>query len=65
MRDGPLARAYRLAARTGLDAAAIWEWGVIERLSTGLLGMSIGLEPVSDQMVRAAEWIVGHGIHAG
>ena len=30
-------RARWLAARTGLDADAIWEWGVVERVSTGLL----------------------------
>jgi len=24
-------------ARTGLDATAIWEWGVVERVWTGLL----------------------------
>ena len=33
----PVDRARWLAARTGLDLAAIWEWGVVERLSTGLL----------------------------
>jgi hypothetical protein len=30
-------RAYWLAARTGLEATAIWEWGVVERVSTGLV----------------------------
>jgi streptomycin 6-kinase len=65
LRDGPLARARWLAARTGLDAATIWEWGIIERLSTGLLATAVGLQPVGDQMVHAAEWIVEHGIHIG
>jgi streptomycin 6-kinase len=32
----PVDRARWLAARTGLDLVAIWEWGVVERLSTGL-----------------------------
>ncbi len=32
----PRERARWLAARTGLDATAIWEWGVVERVSTGL-----------------------------
>jgi streptomycin 6-kinase len=63
--DGPVARAEWLAARTGLDAVAVWEWGVIERLSTGLLAISIGLQPVGDQMVHAAQWIARHGTHAG
>jgi streptomycin 6-kinase len=48
-------RARHLAARTGLDAAAIWEWGVVERVSTGLLGTKVGLQPVADQMLGAAD----------
>jgi streptomycin 6-kinase len=40
-----------------LDETAIWEWGVVERLSTGLLATAIGLQPVGGQMVRAAEVI--------
>lgn len=59
LRDGPLARARRLADRTGLDAAAIWEWGVVERVSTGLLAVSIGLEPVGHQMLVAADEVAG------
>ncbi len=38
MHGDPRQRARWLARRTGLDAAAIWEWGVVERVSTGLLG---------------------------
>lgn len=54
--DGdPMARARWLATRTGLDAIAIWEWGVVERVSTGLLGTRIGLQPVARQMLRAAD----------
>lgn len=60
LRDGPHERAHWLAARTGCDAVAIWEWGVVERLSTGLLATSIGLQPVGGQMVRAAEVIAAH-----
>jgi streptomycin 6-kinase len=51
----PMARARWLAERTGLDATAIWEWGVVERVSTGLLGTKVGLQPVAAQMLRAAE----------
>ena len=47
LRDGPWQRAAWLAARTGLDVTAIWEWGVVERVSTGLLGTAIGLQPVA------------------
>lgn len=44
-----------LAARTGTRAEAIWEWGLVERLSTGLLAVEIGLQPVGDQMLEVAE----------
>jgi streptomycin 6-kinase len=55
LRGDPRDRAAMLARRTGLDAEAIWEWGVIERVSTGLLGTRVGLQPVAGQMLRAAE----------
>ncbi len=51
----PFARAQRLAALTGLQAEAIWQWGVLERVSTGLLALRIGLQPIGSQMLRAAE----------
>jgi streptomycin 6-kinase len=51
----PRERARRLAARTGLDAAGIWEWGVVERVSTGLLGTKVGLQPVARQMLAVAD----------
>jgi len=53
----PWDRAHWLAHRTGLDATAIWEWGVVERVSTGLLGLRIGLEPVASQMLEVADRI--------
>ncbi len=52
-------RARRLAHRTGLDATAIWEWGVIERVSTGLLCTSIDLQPVGQHMLEVAD-LVAH-----
>jgi streptomycin 6-kinase len=56
--DGdPWDRARWLAFRTGLDATAIWEWGVVERVSTGLLGVRVGLEPVASQMLEVADRI--------
>jgi streptomycin 6-kinase len=57
LRDGPHERANWLAARTGRDVTAIWEWGVVERTSTGLLAASIGLQPIGDQMLHAADVI--------
>jgi streptomycin 6-kinase len=55
MRGDPWDRARWLAARTGLDATAIWEWGVVERVSTGLVCATIGLQPVGRQMLAAAD----------
>ena len=52
-------RARWLARRCGLDATAIWEWGVVERVSTGLLGTRIGLQPVARQMLAVADRIAG------
>jgi streptomycin 6-kinase len=53
--DDPHERARWLAARTGLDAMSIWEWGVVERVSTGLLGTKVGLQPVARQMLAVAD----------
>jgi streptomycin 6-kinase len=60
MREDPLdgdlpARARWLAARTGLDVTAIWEWGAIERVSTGLLCTQVDLQPVGRDMLAAAD----------
>jgi streptomycin 6-kinase len=55
----PLERARWLAARTGLDPVAIWEWGVIERLSTGLLCTQIHFQPLGRDTLRAAEAVAG------
>ena len=56
--DGdPHERARWLTARTGLDATTIWEWGVVERVSTGLLGTKVGLQPVGLLMLAAADRI--------
>ena len=51
----PVDRARWLAARTGLGLAAIWEWGVVERLSTGLLCTRIHLQPLGRDTLRAVE----------
>ena len=51
----PRQRAERLAARTGLDPAAVWEWGVVERVSTGLLCTRIDLQPIGRRMLAAAD----------
>jgi streptomycin 6-kinase len=53
----PHERARWLGARTGLDATAIWEWGVIERVSTGLLCTQVELQPVGRQMLHIADTV--------
>jgi streptomycin 6-kinase len=56
--DGdPWARAYWLANRCGLDATAIWEWGVVERVTSGLRCTQIDLQPLGRQMLMAADRI--------
>jgi streptomycin 6-kinase len=44
-------RARWLAERTGLDATAIWEWGVVERVSNGLLCTKTDLQPAGREML--------------
>ena len=53
----PGERARWLARRCGLDAAAIWEWGVVERVSTGLLCTRIELQPVGREMLSTADYV--------
>ena len=53
----PWHRARWLAEATGTDANAIWEWGVAERVSTGLLATAIDLQPIGRQMLAAADQI--------
>jgi streptomycin 6-kinase len=57
MAGDPRGRADWLAARTGRDPTAIWEWGVVERVSTGLVCTSIDLQPVGRQLLDAADRI--------
>ncbi|MEO7571754.1 MAG: aminoglycoside phosphotransferase family protein [Acidimicrobiales bacterium] len=57
MIDDPQERARWLAARTGLDAAAIWEWGVVERVSTGLVCLEVDLQLEGGQMLATADRI--------
>lgn len=51
-------RALRLAARTGLDATAVWEWGVVERVASGLMCTHLDLQPAGREMLAAAERVV-------
>jgi streptomycin 6-kinase len=55
MHGDPRDWARSLARQCGKDATAIWEWGVAERVSTGLLCTEIGLQPVGREMLAAAD----------
>jgi streptomycin 6-kinase len=57
MAEDPWHRAWYLAAQTDTDVTAIWEWGVTERVSTGLVLTSIGVQPGGRQMLEAADRI--------
>jgi streptomycin 6-kinase len=52
----PLARRLcrRLASRTGVDETAIWEWGFLERVSTGLHVLELGAEDLGRRYLDTA-----------
>lgn len=51
----PFDVARAMAHRCGVDATAVWEWGVVERVSTGLLATKIDLQPAGRDMLHAAD----------
>ncbi|MGB5760705.1 MAG: hypothetical protein WBM50_27575, partial [Acidimicrobiales bacterium] len=57
MAGDPMDRARALATLTGSDVAAIWDWGLAERVATGLTATRIGLQPIGRQMLLAADRI--------
>jgi streptomycin 6-kinase len=50
-----LERCARLAELTGAPMGAIWEWGLVERVSTGLLLAKLGAPDRSRDMLAVAE----------
>lgn len=53
-------RCRRLAQLTGVAPEPIWRWGFIERVSTGLLCLEVGL-PEAREMLRVADAWAGNG----
>lgn len=52
-------RAALLSRLTGEDEELIWQWGCIERVSTGLLLLHTGMAPEGRDYLRVAEaWLV-------
>jgi streptomycin 6-kinase len=47
-----------LAERSGVDATRIWEWGFLERVSTGLYVRSFGAERAAEPFLRTAALLV-------
>nr|WP_238362597.1 aminoglycoside phosphotransferase family protein [Actinopolymorpha pittospori] len=47
-----------LAGHTGLDEQAIWEWGFLERVSTGLYALSFGADELGQPYLDSAELLV-------
>ncbi len=51
----PRSRTDRLARRTGTDPQGIWDWGLVERVSTGLLLQSLDMTTIARQILGAAQ----------
>ncbi len=49
------ARCHRLAQFSGLDPEAIWQWGFVERVSTGLYLQTLTFEPQGREMLKVAQ----------
>jgi len=49
-------RCARLAALTGVEPEPIWQWGLVERVSTGLLCLQLGIEEGPDILAVANVW---------
>lgn len=48
-------RCAQLSRLTGADPRAIWEWGFVERVSTGLLALQAGRGPLGRALLAVAE----------
>ena len=51
--------ARRLAAHTGLDEHAVWEWAYLERVSTGLYCLDVGMTDVGRRFLQSAARLAG------
>lgn len=50
-------RSRWLAAHTGLDATAIWEWGVVQRVASGLHSTKVDLQPLGSDLLAVADLV--------
>jgi streptomycin 6-kinase len=47
-----------LSAQTGIEETAIWEWGFLERVSSGLYCLELGIEELGRPFLQTAELLV-------
>ena len=47
-----------LSAQTGIEETAIWEWGFLERVSSGLYCLELGIEEMGTSFLQTAEMLV-------
>ena len=57
--DAAVARCRRLADRAGVSPDAVWQWGFVECVSTGLLCRRLGLEDGGELLDIARAWTEG------
>ncbi len=55
-----LARRYcaLLSAQSGVEESAIWEWGFLERVSSGLYCLELGIEELGRPFLQTAEMLM-------
>ena len=58
-RELGIRRCHRLAKLTGVDPRPIWQWGLMERVSTGLLCLKLGLDGGRELLTVADAWASG------
>ena len=51
---GPRQRCRELCARTGVPERGIWEWGVVQTVSTAFVFLQIGQEEAGRRMLEVA-----------
>lgn len=55
------ARCQRLADLTGVAPEPIWQWGLLERVSTGLLCLQLGMDEGHTMLAVAEQWAHAEG----
>ena len=50
-----MGRCHELSHLTGVDPSAIWQWGFMERVSTGLVLIQIGIKEEGQMMLNVAD----------